>query len=64
MWNQWRDEATWAIEASENQKNRAHNMAVAAMERATTFDIMDEEQKNKLLEVIGAFGAALWASGS
>jgi len=62
MWNQWRDEATWAMEASENMKNRSHNMAVAALERSTEFDIMDEEQKNTLLEAIGDFGFALWSS--
>ena len=32
------------------------------MERSTEFDIMDEEQKNKLIDTIGAFGIELWRS--
>ena len=48
--------------SSENSKNRAHNVAVAAMERATEFDIMDENQKNSLLNAIADFGLRLWAS--
>jgi len=35
-------------------------MAVAAMERATEFDILDKDQRNKLLEAIGKFGLELW----
>ena len=62
LWQQWRDEAHWANTSSENEKNRSHNMAVAAMERSTEFDIMDEEQKNKLIDTIGAFGIELWRS--
>ena len=62
LWQQWRDEASWANTSSENSKNRAHNVAVAAMERATEFDIMDENQKNSLLNAIADFGLRLWAS--
>ena len=60
MWQQWRDEAHWANTNSENAKNRSHNMAVAAMERSTEFDILDTDKRNKLLEAIGKFGLELW----
>ena len=30
-------------------------------ERATTFDIMDEDKKNKLLELLGKFAVGVWA---
>ena len=61
LWQQWRDEASWSQTEGENAKNRAHNLAVAAMERATTFDIMDEDKKNKLLELLGKFAVGVWA---
>ena len=62
LWQQWRDEASWAQTEGENAKNRAHNLAVAAMERATTFDIMDENKKSKLLELLGKFAVGVWAT--
>jgi len=62
LWQQWRDEASWAQTEGENAKNRAHNLAIAAMERATTFDIMDEQKKAKLLELLGSFAVGMWAT--
>ena len=62
LWQQWRDEASWAQTEGENAKNRAHNLAVAAMERALTFDIMDENKKAKLLELVGQFAVGVWAT--
>ena len=40
LWQQWRDEASWAQTEGENAKNRAHNLAVAAMERANSHLIL------------------------
>tara|TARA_R110000772_G_scaffold60152_2_gene135836 strand:- start:114 stop:1466 length:1353 start_codon:yes stop_codon:yes gene_type:complete len=60
LWQQWRDEASWANTGLENDKNRAHNMAIAALERSTTFDIMDEAQKNTLIATLGDFAFKLW----
>jgi hypothetical protein len=34
LWQQWRDEASWLFQASENQLDRDYNMAVAANNRA------------------------------
>ena len=51
----WRDEASWANTSSENALNRQHNLAVAAMQRQTAFDIADENQKTKLYELMGEF---------
>jgi len=61
LWQQWRDEASWAQTGTENAKNRAHNLAIAAMERATAFDIMDDQKKAKLLELIGGFAVGVWS---
>ena len=60
LWQQWRDEASWANSTSENDRNRSHNLAVAAMERSTTFDIMDTNSKNKLMEFLGSFALGVW----
>ena len=35
-------------------------MAIAALERSTTFDIMDEAQKNTLIATLGDFAFKLW----
>ena len=34
------------------------------MERATTFDIMDQQKQDKLMEMIGAFAIGMWQQGS
>ena len=60
LWQQWRDEASWANSTAENDRNRSHNLAVAAMERSTTFDIMDTNSKNKLMEFLGSFALGVW----
>jgi hypothetical protein len=55
LWQQWRDEASWSNTSAENALNRQHNLAVAAMQRQTAFDIADENQKTKLYELMGEF---------
>jgi len=55
LWQQWRDEASWANTSAENALNRQHNLAVAAIQRQTAFDIADENQKTKLYELMGEF---------
>jgi hypothetical protein len=55
LWQQWRDEASWSNTSAENALNRQHNIAVAAMQRQTAFDIADANQKTKLYELMGEF---------
>ena len=38
-WQQWRDEASWVNTASENDQNRNHNLAMAALERKSNSSI-------------------------
>ena len=59
LWQQWRDEASWVNSASESSANRAHNAALAALERTTELDIKDKDQKTKMYEMLGRFGIAL-----
>ncbi len=55
-WQQWRDEASWVNTASQNEKNRNHNLAMAAMERAAAVDLQDSKSKDAFYQMIGKFG--------
>ena len=59
-WQQWRDEASWVNTASENEQNRNHNLAMAALERSTALDLQDQASKDSLYELIGRFGFLLY----
>ena len=61
LWQQWRDEATWTNDAAQNAMNRAHNMAVAALERQTTFDIADQQSRDNLFKLLGRFTAGIFS---
>ena len=56
LWQQWRDEASWVNTSSENVENRNHNLAMAAMERSTAFELQDQASKDALYQLIGKFG--------
>tara|TARA_Y100001937_G_scaffold76718_1_gene104158 strand:+ start:18 stop:1406 length:1389 start_codon:yes stop_codon:yes gene_type:complete len=56
LWQQWRDEASWVNTSSENANNRNHNLAMAAMERSTAFELQDQKSKDALYQMIGKFG--------
>ena len=56
LWQQWRDEASWVNQSSENEMNRNHNLAVAALERTTAFDLQNSAQTAALYAMLGQFG--------
>ena len=56
LWQQWRDEASWVNNSSENENNRNHNLAVAALERTTAFDLQNSAQTSALYAMLGQFG--------
>ena len=60
MWQQWRDEATWTNEAAQNGLNRAHNIAMAVLERQTEFDLLDKANGDKIFDLIGKFISGVW----
>jgi hypothetical protein len=62
LWQQWRDEASWINTSSENAKDRAHNVAMAALERETELALLDEEAKGQLNSIIGAIGLEIFAN--
>ena len=55
LWQQWRDEASWVQTSSQNVDNRDHNMAIAALERTTAFDLQNSAQKAALYALMGQF---------
>jgi len=64
LWQQWRDEASWTNEAAQNSMNRAHNLAVAALERQTAFDLQDQESRDSLYEMLGRFASGMFGSNA
>lgn len=59
LWQQARDEASWANTAAENEKQRAHNIAVAAIGRDAALTAMSVEQRNNVYAAVGT-----WAAGA
>lgn len=59
LWQEFRDEAYWAWTSGENTIDRAHNLAIAAFDRQTLFDQIDEAQEAALFEQIGQFALNL-----
>jgi hypothetical protein len=62
IWQQWRDEASWANSNSENALNRAHAVAIAALGRDATFALQNDAQKQALYESLGALGVNIVSS--
>ena len=61
LWQQWRDEASWINTASENNKERSHNIAIAALQRETQLELMNEESKNELNSILGQLGLKIFS---
>ena len=59
LWQQWRDEAAWVNSSSEKSEDRAHNVAMAALERSTELDLADSNKTSALYQLLGKFGIAL-----
>jgi len=55
-WQQWRDEASWVNTSGENEQNRNHNLAMAAMERTAAIDLQDQSSKDAFYQMVGKFG--------
>jgi len=55
IWQQFRDEAAWVNQNSENALDRAHNLAVAAIAAQHDFDLQDNASQQALFEILGSF---------
>tara|TARA_R100000900_G_scaffold17447_1_gene14885 strand:- start:692 stop:2356 length:1665 start_codon:yes stop_codon:yes gene_type:complete len=62
LWQQWRDEASWVNTSSENLKERAHNIAIAAIQRETQLEYMSEASKYGLSEMLGELGLRIFGN--
>lgn len=54
VWQQWRDEASWAFTASENQANRDYNLTTAANNRNFITDTQQTSSNNALYAGVGS----------
>lgn len=59
MWQQSRDEASWALTASENAANRQLSLVNSSLNRATSLEIMASQQSAAMYSSLGAFGTSL-----
>ena len=57
LWQQYRDEAHWVMQSSENERTRDHNIAMAAMSRQFQSELMDESGKNAFAGALGSFAS-------
>lgn len=64
LWQETRDNASWAFQSSENQKTREQQVALAAMNRQAIFDQMDENSKQEWYSALGRFAANFFGSRS
>ena len=58
----WVDEASWVNTSSENEQNRNHNLAMAALERSSAVDLQNQASKDAMYQMIGKFGFDLLTS--
>jgi len=61
LWQETRDNASWAFQASENQKTREQQVALAAMNRQAIFDQMSEQDKQGWYQALGRFAANMFS---
>jgi cation transport regulator ChaB len=62
LWQQWRDEASWINTASENTKERAHNIAIAAIERESQIEYLSEQAKYGMSQMLGELGLKIFGN--
>lgn len=55
IWMAARDNAAWAFQSGQNEQDRAANLAIAAFNRDTQFDLMSADQRNSFFESLGGF---------
>lgn len=60
VWQQWRDEASWMFQSSENEKDRQYNMAATALGRQYQSELADDQQTAQMYQLAAQFGINLW----
>lgn len=59
LWQQARDEASWALTSSENSQNRALSLVNSSLNRQTSLDIMNSQMQAAMYSQLGSFGVNL-----
>jgi len=57
----WRRQINTANTATQNEANRNHNLAIAALERTTSLDLQSNAQKQALYGLLGQFGMQVFS---
>lgn len=60
IWQATRDNASWVFQASQNEQDRAANLAIAAFNRDTSFDLLNQTTQNDVLGSLGQFAFDLF----
>jgi len=60
LWQDWRDAADFAFTAGENNKTRAHNIALATLQQQQWLDRLGVERQNAFAESLGSFGVTVF----
>jgi hypothetical protein len=55
VWQQWRDEASWTNQASQNYLTRATQVALVALNREANAAFLDDQQENEFYQALGTF---------
>ena len=63
LWQQYRDNASWNFQKSENMLQREHDIGTLAMQFANSKEMYSKEQKDKLASGIGSW-IARWGASS
>ena len=63
LWQQYRDNASWNFQKSENTLQREHDIGTLAMQFANSKEMYSKEQKDKLASGIGSW-IARWGASS
>lgn len=59
LWQQARDEASWALTSGENSKNRMLSLVNSALNRSTSLQILSSTLNANMFSQLGAFGVNL-----
>lgn len=59
LWQQARDEASWALTSSENSQNRALSLVNSSLNRQTSYGILASQLSASMYSQLGQFGVSL-----
>ena len=64
LWQAARDEASWVNDATQAAEDRKHNLAIAAFNRDTSFQLADSANSGALWTAIGEFAVDIFKASN